>query len=196
MNDFEKVVQKNIITLVKYLPTHVTTWSTILDDISRPLQVLSNQSEQLRCVDSANIDWMENFKQIQGSLSHKISREISDTLIELKLKINQLKQVNNDLKTKVLTLEQSSLAIDWNSSSRIVKGSPTQPSLENLLDHCLRFLTFFLEIGEKIYNAFNNLEVKKPESVQLLRESFKVNLSDSTVTYLIAITQYIDKNIN
>ncbi|KAL3285259.1 hypothetical protein HHI36_019369 [Cryptolaemus montrouzieri] len=90
MNEFEKIVQKNLITVVNYLPNHVDIWNTKLKEISKPLQVLSNQCEQLNHVQNANMKWIENFEEIKCCLLYRISNEIHETLTEIKSTILKL----------------------------------------------------------------------------------------------------------
>ncbi|RZC42773.1 hypothetical protein BDFB_009502, partial [Asbolus verrucosus] len=105
---------------------------------------------------------------------------------------DKLSKSNNDLKNKLFTLEKSTLDLDWEKKTELIRGNGTQPSLSRLLQDGLAFSIFFSKCGRTINDHFKEIDLNDEKSVKELQASFDVDLNSKVVTNLIAITQYID----
>lgn len=101
-------------------------------------------------------------------------------------------KLNQDLKTKLLLLENSTVNIDWHDPSRLLSGTALQPSLSLLLSEGFCFFMFFNKALKNINERLKHMDVRNERSMSKLKESFSVDLDDKTVRYYLALTQYIN----
>lgn len=104
----------------------------------------------------------------------------------------KLCKANQTLKNKLITLETSSLDLDWSDDQcPVIKGSAAQPSLGNLLQAALDFSSHFFKTYKKMSDGFKHMDLRCEKSMTSLEKTFEVDLDDNDVQWLIAITQYV-----
>lgn len=72
MEDVEKDLQKKVVSLCSILPVHIELWKRVLQEVQNPVKALTNFTEQLRCVEMADMKCMDNFSNVQKELQIKI----------------------------------------------------------------------------------------------------------------------------
>ncbi|XP_063925661.1 uncharacterized protein LOC135139381 [Zophobas morio] len=190
--DVEGQVQKHLVTFCKALPVHVSCWRSVIQDAAKPLQTLANLCEQRRHVTAANLKTFDEFEDAQSQLLYQISCLIEEEFLVLKELINKLSKSCNDLKNKLLTFERSTLTLDWEENSELIRGSGFQPPLSRLLQDGLEFSNFLGRSAKNISDRFKSLNLDDEKAIRELQASFDVNLDDGIVGALIALTQYVD----
>lgn len=103
---------------------------------------------------------------------------------------------NHDFRTKLGNFESSTLQLDWSSNSEIVRGSPTQPRLDKLLQLSYECSLYFSKVLKNINNHFKSMDVRSERSMTDLEKSFDVDLDVKVVNDLLAVTQYVDKGFS
>ncbi|CAH0546927.1 unnamed protein product [Brassicogethes aeneus] len=192
MCDIEVQIQKLVVHFCKMLPNHVNKWESVIKDANGPLKALVNFSDQLRHIEMANIKDIDDFCNIQNKLQYQILSSIEEEFSFLKPKIEALNTANHELKNKLSELERSTIPLDFDIGSPLIHGTAIQPSLSRVLKNGLQFWTFFSNAVKKINESFKSFDVRNETSVQELENSFKINIRDERLTYLLALTQYVD----
>lgn len=103
-----------------------------------------------------------------------------------------LNKSNQDLRNKLSTLERSTLDLDWEQSTKLLRGTAVQPPLSAILQDGLEYSNFFAFSLKRISEQFKNLNVRNEQSMCELEKSFTVDLDTKCVRYFIALTQYIE----
>nr|XP_022910113.1 uncharacterized protein LOC111421200 [Onthophagus taurus] len=195
MNEIELKIQKSIVQLCKFLPDFVNKWKDLLNEGKKPIRGLLNLSEQLRHVESVNKAHEEDFFEMQQRILFSIYVGIEEEMEIIKKILDKLNKLNNDMKSKFSTVENASLSLDFdNESSVLIKGSALQPSLILLLNLSLDFVVYFVSAWKNIQSTFKSLDVRKEKLMEKFEESFDVDLENSAVHNLLAITQYVDND--
>jgi transcriptional regulator of heat shock response len=192
MDNAEIQVQKHLVSFCKVLPAHVHSWGSVLQESAKSLQTLTNLCEQQRHVKRAKLLHLENVDDARTTLLCRISDRVEEELVQLKELIDTLNKCNNDLKNRLLTFERSTLNLDWERDSELIRGNGSQPSLARLLQNGLAFSNFFSKRARNISDNFKSLNLDEEKSIKRLQASFDVDLDDKVVTSLVALTQYVD----
>ncbi|CAH0546926.1 unnamed protein product [Brassicogethes aeneus] len=132
--------------------------------------------------------WESVIKDANGPLKALVN--FSDQLRHIE--IEALNTANHELKNKLSELERSTIPLDFDIGSPLIHGTAIQPSLSRVLKNGLQFWTFFSNAVKKINESFKSFDVRNETSVQELENSFKINIRDERLTYLLALTQYVD----
>ncbi|XP_060520352.1 uncharacterized protein LOC132698359 [Cylas formicarius] len=197
MEELERRVQKLVQNFCTGLPGHVEKWKIIFKDVQDPIRALVNFSEQLICVEKARIEYMDNFDEIQRILQYKILSDIEDELLSISTHIDQLTNLNQELKNKLSTLERTTVDLDWESETALIRGTPSQPPLDRLLEMGYDFWIYFSTVSKNINAALKNLNVRDAKRVDTLRKCFCLDLenpdidTDRIINYFLAVTQYV-----
>jgi len=195
MGEIEDQVQKNLVGFCAYLEEHVEKWKSILQESQKTIEALCNQAEQLRHVEQVNLKDMEGFEETQKALQFSILSGIEEEISAVKEFIEKLSKANQNLKNKLTTLEKSSLSLNWEEDSPVVKGSATQPPLSRVLMDGLEFWTYFSKAFQNISEKFKCMDLRCEKSMSAFEKAFTVDLDVKCVTDLIALTQYVN-NVN
>lgn len=102
-----------------------------------------------------------------------------------------LNNINHDLNNKILALERSTAQLDWDAESPLIKGSGNQPSLARFLELIFDFWRFFVTTMKNINSNYKTIDFRDEKSLQNLDQSLNIDLNNNTITYLLAISQYI-----
>lgn len=90
-------------------------------------------------------------------------------------------------------MEKSSTNLDWEGNLTIISGNGTQPPLGKLLQMSYEFFLYFQTSLKNINESLKLMNVRDYKSVTDLKQAFNaVNLKTDNVTFLLAITQYVD----
>ncbi|KAI4469847.1 casein kinase 2 substrate [Holotrichia oblita] len=193
MTQLETQINKYLVNFVKALPSFRDKWGALVESIAKPLDGLINQAEQLRHVEKADLKDVDDFEGMKERLLYRIYEGIEEDICSIKQTVDKLNKLNNDLKNKLTLLENATVNLDWDDkNAALIKGSATQPALELLLDYALDFWLVFCLAARNINKAMREIDVRDAKSMTDLQNSFKVDLDCRAVTFLIAITQYID----
>ncbi|XP_049819557.1 uncharacterized protein LOC109605349 isoform X2 [Aethina tumida] len=107
------------------------------------------------------------------------------------IKKDFLNNINHDLNNKILALERSTAQLDWDAESPLIKGSGNQPSLARFLELIFDFWRFFVMTMKNINSNYKTIDFRDEKSLQNLDQSLNIDLNNNTITYLLAISQYI-----
>ncbi|KAF7283280.1 hypothetical protein GWI33_001049 [Rhynchophorus ferrugineus] len=195
----EKVIQKYLLNFCSMLPSHVELWKKAIEEIQIPLKALSNFTEQLDFVRSAELGKDEHFEKVKEELDVEILISIDEELDILNFKINDFYKYNCDYKNKLTCLEESTLNIDWDSDSPVIKGGPLQPPLQKILklgfDVYMMYWNVHKVISANLTNL-NSIEKKYVDNfVKLCSGEFNRIKEYDKINILLALTQYINKDI-
>lgn len=72
MEKIESDIQKKLVGFCKLLPEHLNCWKETLAELQDPVRALINFCEQLRFVEQASINYINNFHSMQRALQLKI----------------------------------------------------------------------------------------------------------------------------
>lgn len=103
-----------------------------------------------------------------------------------------MNECNIDLKNKLLVFERSTLNLNWEENTELIRGNGVQPPLAKLLQYSLEFLSFFLMNAKSISDCFKSLNVENEKSINELKKAFQVDINQKLVRSLLALTQYVD----
>lgn len=152
---------------------------------------------------------MDEFERTQSNLQFSVAVLIEEDLCTLKMLVYVIyitfcRSINNfscfseklnknqlDFREKLIILENSTIKLDWNKETMLIKGTPIQPSLVQLLQLAYAFCQYFSKAIVNINSCLKNMDVCNEESMKQLEECFKVDLNNQDVLNFIAITQYI-----
>lgn len=158
---------------------------------------------------------MTNFVYVQKTLEHQISIQIEEAMGHLKDLLygfwnfgwfpsdffnisffrEKLNNTNYTFNNKLSQLEANTnanyLSLD-DEDSDLVRGSGTVPRLDALLQASLAFATFFSQSLRTINDNFKRLNIKDERTLRRIQQSLCLDFNDKIVTYLLALTQYVD----
>nr|XP_023021524.1 uncharacterized protein LOC111509900 [Leptinotarsa decemlineata] len=194
MDELESTVQKYVTNFCNILPIHVEKWRKLLEEASMPNKALCNYAEQLRHVEKADIEYIENFTELQGKLKFKIFMEMEDEMKCLRNVIDRLNQANQVLKNKLSILEKSSNDLNWESDSSLLTGTALQPPLTKVLQEGLTFWRFFSNAMNSINENFKNVNVRDEKAMTTLEKCFQLDLEHEQLLSFLALTQYVNNN--
>ncbi|KAH1026548.1 hypothetical protein HUJ05_000201 [Dendroctonus ponderosae] len=201
MAQIESDIQKKLVGFCKLLPLHLNCWKATLAELQDPVRVLINFCEQLRFVEEASIDYIDNFISMQKALQLKILGCIEEELLTIKTHFEKLTRFNSDLKNRLAVLERATVDLDWDADSSVVKGSPTQPRLDYLLQMGYEFWLFFSEASKNMSSILKAPDIRDGKFSERLKQAFSLDLQpleeNNRIYLLLALTQYVsgDKNV-
>lgn len=126
---------------------------------------------------------------------------IEEELLTIKTHFEKLTRFNSDLKNRLAVLERATVDLDWDADSSVVKGTPTQPRLEQILQMGYEFWVFFSEAFKQISSILKVPDIRNGKFSERLRKAFSLNLEPSEdndpLYLLLALTQYVSgvKNV-
>ncbi|CAG9853895.1 unnamed protein product [Phyllotreta striolata] len=189
--NFEDQTGEYISNFCKILEKHTSKWSSLLKESAKPLRALINYCEQLRHVEQANIKYIDNFEELKEKLLFKISEGIEEEIILIKNIINQLNLSNQEIKNKLHILEKSTINLDWEEKSDLLKGTAFQPPLTRILQEGLDFVNYFSDNYKLINEHFKKLDPRNEESIKRFESALQVELKNKIVIDFLALVQYI-----
>ncbi|XP_028139097.1 uncharacterized protein LOC114333426 [Diabrotica virgifera virgifera] len=188
---FFLTLQKNLLNFCKLLPSHVDKWRNLLNEAEKPVQALVNFSEQLRHVEKANISYLEDFKVLQDKLMYKIFSEIEDEIASIRGIIDRLHTANQEVKNKLSILEKSTVDLDWDEETPLIRGTAFQPPLSRILQEGYNYVLFFTSALKSFNDNMKVLNIRNEHFMKIFENKFKIDLESKVVINYLAIVQYI-----
>ncbi|XP_056641257.1 uncharacterized protein LOC130448085 isoform X1 [Diorhabda sublineata] len=186
------VVQKNVLNFCTILSSHCNNWNSLLTEAIKPVQALVNFSEQLRHVEKANIKYIDDFEDLQQKLLYKITSEIEDEIQLIKDILSRLSAANQLVKNRLSILEKSTIDLDWEEITDLIKGNAFQPPLYRILQDGYEFMMFFTNALKSMNESFKILNVRNEKIMNDFENKFKLDLeSNLVVNNFLAIVQYV-----
>ncbi|XP_057658136.1 uncharacterized protein LOC130895043 [Diorhabda carinulata] len=186
------VVQKNVLNFCTILLSHCNKWNFLLTEAIKPVQALVNFSEQLRHVEKANIKYIDDFEDLQQKLLYKITSEIEDEIQLIKDILSRLSAANQLVKNRLSILEKSTIDLDWEEITDLIKGNAFQPPLYRILQDGYEFMMFFTNALKSMNESFKILNVRNEKIMNDFENKFKLDLeSNLVVNNFLAIVQYV-----
>ncbi|XP_072385260.1 uncharacterized protein [Diabrotica undecimpunctata] len=184
-------LQKNLVNFCKVLPSHVDKWRNLLNEAKKPVQALVNFSEQLRHVEKANISYIKDFKVLQDKLMYKIFSEIEDEITLIRGIIDHLHAANQEVKNKLSILEKSTIDLDWDLDTPLIRGTAFQPPLSRILQEGYNYILFFTSALKSVSDHIKVLNVRNEQFMKNFENKFNIDLESKVVINYLAIVQYI-----
>lgn len=191
----EEEILKKLVKFVSVLHVHVNTWTATVREMSGPLRGVMSLAEQLRSVEQAKIEHMDDFISVQDSLVANILNTVEEELVLVKNLVERLVSSTNDYKSALCNLEKSTEFLDFTSSkSDLVIGHATQPPLSTILQDGLKILILYSTALDEIAKCMKNLDFRDEVNMNNFKNALEADFIEKrVVTMLLATTQYFDK---
>lgn len=88
-------------------------------------------------------------------------------------------------------MERSTIDLNWERDSLVIKGDALQPPLDRILQEGFDFWMIFSDAFRNINDSFRSFNVRKPSSMMKFNESFKLDFECFEIRGLLAVTQYV-----
>ncbi|KAG5899382.1 hypothetical protein JTB14_036870 [Gonioctena quinquepunctata] len=147
-----------------------------------------------RCLNTklcANIEYIDGFIDIQENLRFKLFTEIEDEIKLLRSVIDLLGNANEVLKNKLTVLERSTIDLNWDSNTPLLKGTALQPPLSRILQEGLTFWLYFSKTTKSLKENFKKIDVRNEKAMKDFEKSFELDLENECVSRLLSLTQYV-----
>lgn len=192
----ESKIQKHIIDYFSFFDEYHNTAKTCLRDCQNYAATINKLIKRCKNIKEANVigSPLEEIEGLQSKLCAILHNHISATVHDIKCKQSTLEDLFEKLYNKNKILRDNCRVVDFNSNSKLVKGSPYQPPLRELLVFADDTITFASHICAQIDSALNILSFKKLDTASF-GEHFQYPVNwNRRVTEIITYTAFLSKN--
>lgn len=189
-------MQKQIIDYFAFFEEFYNTSKTCLKDCQNCAASINKLIKRCNSIKEAEVVGtpLEEFENLQAKLCASIHNLISEEVQEIRNKLTTIEELFEKLVNKNRALRESCREINFKEDTPLVKGTPLQPPLKQLLEFADDTITFGSQICAQIDTSLSVLSFKT-----LHTESFADNFRIPTewqqkVPEIIAYTSFISEN--
>lgn len=192
----EMNIQKQIIDFFSFFEEFHNVSKTCLKDCQKcavTINKLINRCKNIRDAEVTQTP-LDEFDGLQGKLCAALHNIISEEIHELKRNLGTIEDLFDKLCNKHKVFRQSCEELDYTEQSKLIKGSPLQPPLQQLLEFADDALTFGSQVCAQIETSISVLTFKGLKSDSLV-DNFKVSSEwGRRIPEIIAYTSFCTEN--
>lgn len=192
----EAKVQKQLIDYFSYFDEFHSTVKTSLKDCQNCAASINKLIKRCRNIKEAVLTGtpLEQFEGLQSKLTASIHNLISEDVQEIRSKLCTLEDLFEKLCNKNTTLRESCREINFEENSALVRGTPLQPSLKQLLEFAADTATFGSQVCAQINTSLAILSFKELNT-EPLGDNFRFPANwQRRITEIISYTSFLSEN--
>lgn len=192
----ETKVQKQLIDYFSYFDEFHSVVKTSLKDCQNCAASINKLIKRCKNIKEAVVTGtpLDEFEGLQSKLSASILNLISEDVQDIRSKLCTLEELFEKLCNKNTTLRESCRDIDFEANSALVKGTPLQPSLKQLLEFAEDTITFGSQVCAQIETSLNILSLKELNT-EAIGDNFRFPVNwQKRITEILSYTSFISEN--
>ncbi|VVC99276.1 unnamed protein product [Leptidea sinapis] len=192
----EVKLQKQIIDHFSFLEEFYNTSKTCLKSCQNYAVSIYKIARSCRNIKEAQLQNtpLENFDGLQNRLIASLHSKINNLIQEIQSEFSIIEETFEKLCYKNKLVQDSCIDIDFTEESDLIKGSPYQPPLKQLLEFASDSVTFGSHICAQIETALNILALEELETISF-PDHFKFpTIWETRIPEIIAYTSFIQEN--
>lgn len=193
----EAKLQKQIVDYFSFFEEFFNTSKTCLKICQNCAISINKLIHRCNNIKKANVTGtpLEEFDALQRKLISALHNLISDDIREIQSQRSAVEDSFESLCNKHKILLESCKQIDFTQETLIVKGTPLQPPLEQLLKFAEETITFGSEVCAQIETSLQVLAFKGLNTKSIV-DNFKISTDwQRKVIDIIAYTSFCSENV-
>lgn len=189
-------IQKQIIDYFSFFEEFFVTSKTCLKDCQECAVTINKLIKRCKNIKQAEVTGspLEEFVDLQSKLASILHNLISDEIKVIKSKLSTIEDLFEKLLNKQQVLLESCKQTDLEPTSPLVKGTPLQPPLKQLLEFAEDTITFASQIQAQIDTSLNIISFKELNTEPLF-DNFKVTTDwQRRISEILAYTSFCSEN--
>lgn len=192
----EAKVQKQLIDYFSYFDEFHTTVKTSLNECQKCAASINTLIKRCKSIKEANVTGtpLEQFGGLQSKLCASLHNLISEDAVEIRNKLYTLEESFEKLCNKNKVLRETCRETHFEEQSALVKGTPLQPSLTQLLEFADDTITFGSQVCTQIHTSLNVLSFKELDT-EHLGDNFRFPKEwQKRIPEILAYTSFLSEN--
>ncbi|XP_045450652.1 uncharacterized protein LOC123659483 isoform X2 [Melitaea cinxia] len=193
----EAKIQKQIVDYFSFFEDFFNTSKTCLKICQNCAISINKLIHRCNNIKEANVTGtpLEGFDGLQRKLIAALHNLISDDIREIQTQRSAVEDSFESLCNKHKILLESCKEIDFTQETLIIKGTPLQPPLEQLLKFAEETITFGSEVCAQIETSLQVLAFKELNT-KSIADNFKISSDwQRKVLEIIAYTSFCSENV-
>ncbi|CAD0201034.1 unnamed protein product [Chrysodeixis includens] len=192
----EAKIQKQIIDYFSYFDEFHTAAKTSLKDCQNCAASINKLIKRCKNIKETNVTGtpLEEFEGLQSKLCASIHNLISEDVLDIRSKLGSLEELLDKLCNKNKTLRDTCRETDLEENSALVKGTPLQPPLKQLLEFADDTVTFGSQVVAQINTSLNILTYKELDT-EPLGDNLRYPANwQRRITEILSYTSFVSEN--
>ncbi|KAM3955856.1 uncharacterized protein ACR2FA_010198 [Aphomia sociella] len=189
-------IQKHIIDYFSFFEEFYITSKTCLKDCQDCAVSINKLIKRCKNIKQAEVSGspLEEFVDLQSKLSSILHNLIEEDIQEIKSKLSTVEDLFEKLLNKHQVLLESCKQTDLEPTSLLVKGTPFQPPLKQLLEFAEDTISFASQVQAQIETSLSILSFKGLNTEPLL-DNFKISTNwQRRIPEILAYTSFCPEN--